>query len=74
MEDMPYTGFQGPVYLNSKTGANDYVRKHNPTALYQSVTTVPGRNSLMKNFTLFYEDLAANTLPQWITITPNMSK
>lgn len=27
-EDMPYTGFQGAQYLNPKTGANDYVRKH----------------------------------------------
>jgi hypothetical protein len=27
-----------------------------------------------KNFTLFDRDLAANTLPQWMFITPNMSK
>jgi phospholipase C len=26
-EDLPYSGFQG-TYVNQKTGANDYVRKH----------------------------------------------
>lgn len=29
-EDMPYTGFEGYSWVNQKTGANDYVRKHNP--------------------------------------------
>ena len=28
MQDMPSTGFQGMQFLNPKTGANDYVRKH----------------------------------------------
>ena len=27
-EDMPYTGYQGFDWVNQKTGANDYVRKH----------------------------------------------
>jgi acid phosphatase len=27
-EDMPYTGYQGFSWVNTKTGANDYVRKH----------------------------------------------
>jgi acid phosphatase len=27
-EDMPYSGFQGFAWVNQKTGANDYVRKH----------------------------------------------
>ena len=29
-EDMPYSGFEGFAWVNQKTGANDYVRKHNP--------------------------------------------
>jgi acid phosphatase len=29
-EDMPYSGFEGYQWLNQETGANDYVRKHNP--------------------------------------------
>jgi hypothetical protein len=27
-EDLPYSGFQGFAWVNQKTGANDYVRKH----------------------------------------------
>lgn len=27
---MPYTGFEGFAWKNQQTGANDYVRKHNP--------------------------------------------
>jgi len=27
-EDMPYSGYQGFSWVNQKTGANDYVRKH----------------------------------------------
>jgi len=29
-EDMPYAGFEGMAWVNQVTGANDYVRKHNP--------------------------------------------
>jgi acid phosphatase len=72
-EDMPYTGFTGAEYRNQKTGANAYVRKHNPAVLYDSVTKVPDRLAQIKNLTLFYSDLDANELPQWIFITPNMT-
>jgi hypothetical protein len=41
---------------------------------YDSVTSDPNRLAKSKNFTLFYKDLAANTLPQWMFITPNMSE
>ncbi|KAI1171116.1 phosphoesterase family-domain-containing protein [Nemania sp. FL0916] len=71
-EDMPYSGFQG-TYVNQKTGANDYVRKHNPLISYDSVGTDVNRLAKTKNFTLFDRDLAANTLPQWMFITPNMT-
>lgn len=40
---------------------------------YDSVTSNPNRLAQNKNFTLFEQDLAANTLPQWMFITPNMS-
>jgi len=72
-EDMPYTGYQGFDWVNQQTGANDYVRKHNPEVLYQSVDLNPHRAALIKNTTLFYEDLKANKLPQWMFITPNMT-
>jgi len=74
-EDMPYAGFEGFGYtsvINNKT-ANDYVRKHNPAVLYNSITDNAQRLSTIKNFTSFYQDLEANTLPQWMFITPNMT-
>lgn len=71
-EDMPYSGFEGD-YTNQKTGANDYVRKHNPLMSYDSVNSNVNRLAQSKNFTMFYKDLAANLLPQWMFITPNMT-
>ncbi|KAF2867265.1 phosphoesterase family-domain-containing protein [Massariosphaeria phaeospora] len=72
-EDMPYTGFEGKEYLNQETGANAYVRKHNPAVLYDSVADKQDRLSKIKNMTLFDSDLAADALPQWMFITPNMT-
>ncbi len=72
-QNMPYAGFQGFNYSNQQTYANDYVRKHNPLILFDSVTENATRLSLIKNFTSFYSDLAAQTLPQWSFITPNMT-
>jgi acid phosphatase len=70
---MPYTGFTGSQYLNQKTGANMYVRKHNPAVLYDSVALMSKRLSKIKNLTLFDADLMSNALPQWMFITPNMT-
>jgi acid phosphatase len=72
-EDMPYTGYQGFDYRNQKTGANDYVRKHNPPVLYNSVADETSRLNQIKNLTLFHEELKADALPQWMFITPNMT-
>lgn len=72
-ESLPYAGFQGFNYSNQTTFANDYVRKHNPLILFDSVTSNATRLSLIKNFTSFNSDLAAQTLPQWSFITPNMT-
>ncbi|KAA8644621.1 hypothetical protein EYZ11_008000 [Aspergillus tanneri] len=72
-EHMPYPGFQGYEYLNQKTKANDYVRKHNPLILYDSVTENSTRLRQIKNFTHFDEDLANEKLPQWAFVTPNMT-
>lgn len=71
-QDSPYSGFEG-TYINQKTGANDYVRKHNPLMSYDSVTSNLDCLAKIKNYTMFYEDLNANTLPQWMFITPNMT-
>jgi acid phosphatase len=64
-EGLPYAGFLGFNYSNQLTYANDYVRKHNPLVLYQSITNNATRLSQIKNFTSFDSDLAAKTLPQW---------
>ena len=70
---MPYTGYQGFDYRNQETGANMYVRKHNPAVLYDSVANKPERLANIKNLTLFQEDLKNDKLPQWMFITPNMT-
>lgn len=78
-EDMPYTGFTGNDFKNKK-GRDMYVRKHNPAVLHKSITDVPDRLAHVKNLSMtdtkrseFHKDLKANTLPQWMFITPNMT-
>jgi acid phosphatase len=72
-EDMPSIGFQGKEYDNPKTGANMYVRKHNPAVLHDSVAQKQDRLARIKPLSLFNDQLKANTLPQWMFITPNMT-
>lgn len=72
-EDMPFSGFEAD-WVNQETGANMYVRKHNPMMSYNSATGDIDRLAKSKNMTMFYDELANGTLPQWIWITPNMSK
>jgi acid phosphatase len=60
-EGLPYAGFQGFNFSNQVSFANDYVRKHNPLILYDSVTSNATRLSLIKNFTSFNSDLNAKT-------------
>ena len=64
-ENIPYPGFQGFNYSNQQTFANNYVRKHSPLILFQSVTNNSTRLSLIKSFTDFQTDLEQQTLPQW---------
>lgn len=71
-EDMPSVGFQGN-YKNPRTGANMYVRKHNPAVLYDSVAKNQDRLAKTKPLSMFNDDLKANALPQWMFITPNMT-
>ena len=74
MECSPFSGFEGYAYINQTAGVADpncYVRKHNPAIIYNSVADNYDRLAKVKNFTLFESDLAANTLPQWMFITPN---
>jgi acid phosphatase len=68
-EDIPYPGFQGFNYSNQVTYANDYVRKHDPLILFQSVTNNATRLSLIKGFDSFSKDIQAQTLPQWAFVS-----
>ncbi|CCH44654.1 putative acid phosphatase [Wickerhamomyces ciferrii] len=72
-EDMPYTGYNGNEYKNHHLFSNDYVRKHNPLTLYESVNKNSNRIQNIKNFTTFKYDLENELLPQWNFITPNMT-
>jgi acid phosphatase len=72
-EDMPSVGFQGKSYTNPKTGANMYVRKHNPAVLYDSVAQKTDRLAKTKPLTMFKQDMDKNQLPQWMFVTPNMT-
>jgi acid phosphatase len=71
-EDMPYSGFAGS-FRNPTNGKLNYVRKHNPLVVFDSVASNPNRLGCIKNLTMFYTDLNANRLPQWMFITPNMT-
>lgn len=71
-EDIPYAGFEGWNF-STDPFQEDYVRKHNPLVMFDSVTSNATRLSLMKSFKSFEEDLANKTLPQWSFITPNMT-
>jgi acid phosphatase len=60
-------------YSNQETHANDYVRKHNPLVLYDSVVSDSSRARSIKSFVDFDNDLKNKKLPQWAFITPNMT-
>ena len=72
-EDLPFSGFEGMAWINQLSHANDYVRKHNPPVLYNSIATRTDRLSQIKNITQFQTDYKNNKLPQWMFITPNMT-
>lgn len=79
-EGMPYSGYEGLIYYNPKTENTDYVRKHNPAIMHNSLANSEQRLSQIKNLSMtdtsrsmFHKDLTANTLPQWMFITPNMT-
>ena len=71
MEDMPHAGFQDEDYQND--GKDDYVRKHNPLIMFESVTQDATRLRQIKNFKHLDEDLKQKRLPQYSFITPNMT-
>jgi hypothetical protein len=58
------------LYFGKRMQADNF----SPLMSYDSVTSNLDRLAKIKNFTMFYENLENNALPQWMFITPNMSK
>jgi hypothetical protein len=59
-------------YLSGSGNYTYYVRKHNPTIIYDSVANVTSRALRHRNFNDFAVDVGNNSLPQWMFITPNL--
>jgi hypothetical protein len=69
----PSCSYTSQNYVNtSAPGYVYYVRKHNPTMIYDSVASVPSRLAKHRNFNDFAADVNASALPQWMFVTPNM--
>ncbi|KAI0798227.1 phosphoesterase family-domain-containing protein [Abortiporus biennis] len=77
-ENLPTDGYLGfnytqPNYLNSSAPPYTYyVRKHNPHAIFDSITNLASRRAKIRNFNDFAADVNASALPQWNFITPNL--
>jgi acid phosphatase len=65
MEDMPSPCFVGDA-------APLYKQKHNPFIYYDNIRTSAARCKKIVPFTEFAADIKANTLPDFVWITPNM--
>ena len=65
MEDMPSPCFVGDA-------APLYKQKHNPFIYYDNIRTNPARCQKIVPFAQFAVDIKANTLPDFVWITPNM--
>jgi uncharacterized protein YjdB len=64
-EDIPSVGYTGPDIGN-------YALKHNTIALFSDVVNDPVQRNNLVPFTQFATDLAANTLPNYAMIVPNL--
>lgn len=78
-ENMPYSGFTAFNYTQknyiSPSSADYvyYVRKHNPCAISDYVSSNKTRAQLTnRNFNDLAVDVGNNTLPEWMFITPNL--
>jgi len=67
------TTFESTSESSHLTRHLSYTNSPSPAILYNSVVNSPQRAAQVKNTTMFFEDLKANKLPQWMFITPNMT-
>jgi len=72
-EDLPGPGYMAEGSDGSTgNGGWDYVRKHNPFISYDSINNNGSRLWNVQSFKAFQRDLAANTVPQFVFMSPNM--
>lgn len=64
-ESLPKPGFMGP-------SAGSYVKRHNPAVWYSDVVDSPQQQQNILPFSQFAVDLAANDLPEYTIIIPNL--
>jgi phosphatidylinositol-3-phosphatase len=64
-ESLPSAGFMG-------TSSGAYVKRHNPAAWYSDVVNNPAQQQKIVPFTQFSGDLAANRLPSYSIIVPDL--
>ncbi|KAL9553289.1 hypothetical protein MBANPS3_003348 [Mucor bainieri] len=64
-EDIPSVGYTGYK-------AGNYVRKHNPAVIFDSVGLNATRSKNIVGADQFTKDITANSLPNWMFYTPNM--
>ncbi|KAF8856385.1 phosphoesterase-domain-containing protein [Acephala macrosclerotiorum] len=71
-EGLPGPGFMGAGSTGTDGIAWDYVRKHNPFISYDSINLNGTRLANILSLDAFGRDLAANTLPQYMHLSPDM--
>lgn len=64
-ESLPYAGYMG-------SSSGEYVKRHNPAAWYSDVVNSSTQRKKMVPFSQFASDLAAQTLPNYCLIVPNL--
>jgi hypothetical protein len=68
MESMPSAGFTGAQYPSN---AALYVNKHNPFVLMNDISSNAERLAQIKPYSSFAADMKAETLPNFVWISPN---
>ena len=64
-DSLPYAGYMG-------VQSGEYVKRHNPAPWYSDVANHPPKQKNMVPFTHFAKDLAAQDLPNYSVIVPNL--
>ncbi|RFU28235.1 hypothetical protein B7463_g8116, partial [Scytalidium lignicola] len=72
-----FEGIPGPGYMSEGSTAADgngwdYVRKHNPFISFESIHLNGTRLANIQSLDDFNDDVKANTLPQYMHMSPNM--